>query len=88
MADAQSDWSEMELRGITGGFNKEETIDQLYGYYLKKNNTWKRFANDKIKQWAAMKALGDSKPEALKLLDPIRWNGSTDKAPNNLKLKW
>jgi hypothetical protein len=88
MADAQSDWSEMELRGLTGGFNKEETIDQLYGYYLRKNNAWKRLANDKIRQWSALRAISDSKPEALKLLDPIRWNGTTDKAPNNLKLKW
>lgn len=86
--DAESDWAEMELRGITAGFDKEKTIAEITNYYIAKYNAWNRLANDKISQWAAIKVIGDNKPKALKILDPLRWGGSTQKNNNNLNLKW
>ncbi len=88
IADATADWNEMELRGVTAGFNKDEVINQISGFYILKYNAWNRLAYDKIALWATQRVLGDSKPEALKILDPLRWNGDTTKTANNLKLQW
>ncbi len=86
--DAQSDWAEMELRGLSGGFDKHQVINQITDYYVIKYSIWNRLAFDKIRQWANIWSIQENKPEALKVLDPVRWNGSTVKTNNNLKLQW
>jgi hypothetical protein len=88
IADANSDWNEMELRGLALGLNKEETISQISAFYLLKYNAWNRLAHDKIALWATQRVISESKPTPLKILDPMRWNGDTTKTTNNLKLQW
>jgi hypothetical protein len=88
IADANSDWNEMELRGLTTGLNKEDVLRQISAFYILKDNAWNRLAYDKIAQWATQRAISDSKPECLKILDPLRWNGDTTKTTNTLKLQW
>jgi hypothetical protein len=87
-ANAQTDWQEMVERGLDRGFEKEETIRQITDYYIVKNDAWCRYANDKIKLWANLYAIDQEKPKALKVLDPVRWSGSTQKVNNNLQLQW
>jgi hypothetical protein len=88
LVDAQADWVEMEQRGISGEFNKEETIREIADFYLLKYNTWNKLANDKLKQWETLRIIGMNRPKALQVLEPLRWAGNTDKATNNLKVKW
>jgi hypothetical protein len=87
-ANAVTDWQEMEVRGLDRGFFKDETIRQITEYYIIKNNAWCRYANDKVKLWANLRSIDEEKPKALKVLDPIRWSGTTQKATNNLQLQW
>jgi len=87
-ANAQTDWQEMVVRGLDRGFLKEEAIRQMTEFYVVKNEAWCRYANDKIRLWANLYALDQIKPKALKVLDPIRWSGSTEKSTNNLQLQW
>jgi hypothetical protein len=87
-ANAAADWQEMVVRGLDRGFLKDEAITQMTDYFIAKNNAWCRYANDKVKLWANLRALEDTKPKALKVLDPVRWSGATEKAKNNLQLQW
>ena len=88
LVDAQADWAEMEQRGISGGFDKVETIREIADFYLLKYNTWNKLANDKLKQWETLRIIGMNRPKALQVLEPLRWTGNTDKATNSLKVKW
>jgi hypothetical protein len=88
IADANADWNEMELRGVTAGLNKDEVIRQISGFYILKYNAWNKLAYDKIALWSTQRVISESKPEVLKILDPLRWNGDTTKSANNLKLQW
>lgn len=87
-AEAESDWNEMVLRGIAGGFQRDEATRQMADYYLMKDNTWNRLEGDKIKQWDANIEMGDRKPAPLKVLDPIRWSRLPQKPANSLKVQW
>jgi hypothetical protein len=86
--DANADWNEMELRGITAGLNKDDVVRQISSYYILKYNAWNRLAHDKIALWATQRVIGEGEPEPLKILNPLRWNGDTTKSSNNLKLQW
>lgn len=86
--NAQADWKEMVVRGLDRGFLKDETIRQMTEYNIIKNSAWCRYVNDKVRLWANMRALDEYKPRALKLLDPIRWSGATQKSTNDLQLTW
>lgn len=87
-ANAATDWKEMVVRGLDKGFIRDEAITQITEYYIMKNAAWCRYANDKIKLWANLYSLDQIKPKALKVLDPIRWSGSTEQSTNNLQLQW
>jgi hypothetical protein len=82
--DAKRDWDELELRGLTAGFEKGETIDEITKYYIIKYSAWNRMDHDKLSQWASMYAIDQTKPKALKVLDPVRWSGSMQRSTNNL----
>lgn len=86
--DANADWNEMELRGVTAGLNKDDVIRQISSFYILKYNAWNRLAHDKIALWATQRIIGESEPAVLKILNPLRWNGDTTKSSNNLKLQW
>ncbi len=86
-ANARADWEEMKLRGLSDGLEKEQTIKEIANYYIEVYGSWSRYAHDKIKQWASMHEIDPDKPKSLKMLDTIRWSGSTKKATNNLDLK-
>jgi hypothetical protein len=88
IADANADWNEMELRGVSTGLNKDDVIRQISGFYILKYNAWNRLAYDKIALWSTQRVISESKPEVLKILDPLRWNGDTTKSANSLKLQW
>lgn len=87
-ANALADWREMVSRGIDRGFLKDQTVKELTAFYIAKNSAWCRYADDKIRQWANLRALDDIKPKALKVLDPLRWSGATEKTTNNQQLQW
>jgi len=87
-ATALTDWQEMVLRGVDRGFIKDQTIKQITDYYIVKNGAWYRYADDKIRLWANLHALDEIKPKALKVLDPMRWSGATEKTTNNQQLQW
>lgn len=87
-ANAVTDWQEMVARGLDKGFYRDETIQQLTDFYISKNGAWCRYANDKITLWANLYALDQVKPKALKVLDPVRWSGTTHRSNNNLQLQW
>jgi hypothetical protein len=86
--NALTDWEEMIVRGLDNGFFKDETVKQMTDYYIIKNSAWCRYANDKVKLWANLYTIDQTKPKALKVLDPVRWSGATKKVNNNLQLKW
>jgi hypothetical protein len=88
IADAENDWKEMGIRDLQKNLNKDQVVQEIANFYMSKYIIWNRYANDKIEQWAAINALDNTKPYALKILDPIRWSGSKVRSTNNLNLKW
>jgi hypothetical protein len=86
--DAKKDWAEIERRGLNDGLNKEQTINGITAYYIKRYSSWNRYAYDSKKQIADMRILEETKPAVLKKLDEARWNGEPENSGNNLKYQW
>lgn len=88
--DANNDWENMEKRGITQGFDKKVTLDQLYRYYLQKWNAYNRYADDDARLEESLLILRDKSPEALKKLTAAKRQPkpANTNANAGLNLKW
>jgi hypothetical protein len=73
---ANTDWKELETRGLTNGHNKDSALNQLTAYYLARQNVYDRYANDKIQMNANLAIVNDNKPAPLKALIHARRNPS------------
>jgi hypothetical protein len=87
-AQARRDWEDLVKFQIAQHFDKESTIIEIGNYYVARYSSWNRLAYDTKKQTDNMRALEDTKPQALKLLDQARWNPEPAKATNTMKLQW
>jgi hypothetical protein len=77
--EAEQDWKELEQRGLSAEYNKENTLKQLNNYYLAKWCAYYRYGNDKIKQSANVKSIEEKAPKALKALKAARkYNNPAD----------
>ena len=88
LADAKKDWAEMVQRGMAQNLLEQPTLEQLTSYYVMKYSAWNRFAHDKEAQMANIRAIEDSKPQCLKLLDYARWNTAPQKSASTQKMNW
>lgn len=77
-SSAMKDWDEVEVRKIANAFNKEIEIKRLTEYYVEKQNTFDRYAHDKIKQNAVLKYVYDNKPRILNALIKARRTPGND----------
>jgi len=73
-SNALTDWNDLELRKLTGRFNKEIELQRLTEYYIEKQNVFDRYAHNKIKQSAMLKYVYDNKPKILNVLAHARRN--------------
>jgi hypothetical protein len=72
--NALADWKDLEVRNLTGRFNKEIELQRLTEYYIEKQNVFDRYAHNKIKQSAMLKYVYDNKPKVLNVLSHARRN--------------
>lgn len=86
--NAEDDWEDMVLWNISGDYNKEETLKELFNFYMAKWISYYKLANDKIKQEANQKVIKDSQPRALKALSAAKKLPAPANANTNLQLKW
>lgn len=73
-SNALADWNDLELRKLTGQFNKELELQRLTEYYIEKQNVFDRYAHNKIKQSTMIKYVYDNKPKILNVLAHAKRN--------------
>jgi hypothetical protein len=88
LAEANKNWAEIEKHGLNKGLNKEQTINEITAYYIKRFGNWNRYAHDGKKQYEDMLALEETKPIILKQLDAARRKEGQENSGNNLKYQW
>lgn len=79
---ANNDWNELVQRNLSTPFNKEETVIKLTEFYLARQNTYDRYAHDKLVQNDAIKLLYENRPAALNTLLHARRNPDNDTIGN------
>lgn len=77
-SNALADWKDLELRNLTGRFNKEIELQRLTEYYVEKQNVFDRYAHNKIKQSTMIKYVYDNKPKILNVLAHARRNSKNN----------
>jgi hypothetical protein len=88
LTEANKNWAEIEKHGLNIGLNKEQSINEITAYYIKRFGNWNRYAHDGKKQYEDMLALEDTKPIILKQLDAARRKEEQENSGNNLKFQW
>lgn len=82
-SSAENDWKEMELRNMNLQFSKEQSIAELYEYYIVRESLYDKFRHDPIMQTAETKAHYNNRPACMKALTKLR-RTNTDTFGNNL----
>jgi hypothetical protein len=62
---AINDWKEMVQCGISVNYNKDTVVQQLFAFYIARDNVYDRYEYDKVKQNTELKYIADSKPQVL-----------------------
>jgi hypothetical protein len=88
VAEAKKNWAELEKFDLSKGLNKEQTIDDITAYYIKRYCSWNRNAHDSNRQYAEMLSFEETKPIILKQLDAARSKDEQGNSGNNLKYQW
>ena len=81
---AETDWKEMELRNLTTTFDKLQTIELLYEYYVVRESLYDKYRHDPLQQSIFAKAHFSERPTALKTLAKARKSNQNSTLGTNL----
>jgi hypothetical protein len=87
-SDAEKDWDEIKLRGLSANFSKEIALKKLTDYYLAKWCAYYRYGHDKLLQLANVKAIENAMPSELRSLRAARKQNNVLAAQNSLQYQW
>ena len=82
---AETDWKELEQRGIDTSFNKSVAMFELTRYYLARENTYNKYQHDLVKQKMQTRELYANRPTVIRVLQKIRRNPDNDTATKIFK---
>jgi hypothetical protein len=82
---AETDWKELEQRGIDSSFNKPVALAELTRYYLARENTYNKYQHDLVKQKMQTRELYANRPTVIRVLQKIRRNPDNDTATKIFK---
>jgi hypothetical protein len=82
---AESDWKELEVRGLTSSLQKDQTISALYEYYIQRESLYDKYRHDPIQQSEQTKAhYNSNRPVELKTLTKARRSNQNNTLGQNL----
>jgi|GEM_PF-1339590 len=73
-AFAESDWAEVQQRGLDSTYVKEEVLGGLTTYYVNRESVYNRYQHDPVTQKAKAKELYGFRPQVLRALQKARRN--------------
>lgn len=82
---AESDWNELELRGLSTSLEKDQTLSALYEYYIQRESLYDKYRHDPIQQSEQTKAhYNNNRPVELKTLTKARRSNKNNTLGQNL----
>ena len=73
-AFAESDWAEVQQRGLDSTYVKEEVLGGLINYYVNRESIYNRYQHDPVTQKAKAKEIYAFRPQVLRALQKARRN--------------